>query len=70
MKAVAETAVLTNRRCEGWGSVQGALSVTRPPEVSRFGSFVKPTADWFQQRARLIRPSLRPPEFCKVCGGA
>jgi hypothetical protein len=47
MKAVAETAVLTNRRCEGWGSVQGALSVTRPPEVSRFGSFVKPTADWF-----------------------
>jgi hypothetical protein len=28
-------------------SLQGALSVARPPEVSRFGSFVKPTADWF-----------------------
>jgi hypothetical protein len=31
----------------GEGSVQDALSVARPPEVSRFGSFVKPTADWF-----------------------
>jgi Domain of unknown function (DUF1330) len=28
-------------------SVQGALSVARSPEVSRFGSFVEPTADWF-----------------------
>jgi hypothetical protein len=28
-------------------SLQGALSVARPPEVSRFGTFVKPTVDWF-----------------------
>ena len=54
----------------GEGSAQDALSVARPPEVGRFDSFVKPTADWFQQRARLIRSSLRPPEFCKACGGA
>jgi hypothetical protein len=25
----------------------GRLSVARPPEVGRFGSLVKPTADWF-----------------------
>jgi hypothetical protein len=28
-------------------SVQGALSVARSAEVSRFGSFIKPEADWF-----------------------
>jgi hypothetical protein len=28
-------------------SLQGALSVARPPEVSRFGTFVKPTVDLF-----------------------
>ena len=54
----------------GEGSVQGALNAARPPEVGRFDSFVKPTADWFQQCARLIRPSLHPPEFCKACRGA
>ena len=32
----------------GRGLVQGALSVARLPEVSRFGSFVEPMADWFQ----------------------
>ena len=32
---------------ESLPSVQGALSIARPPEVSRFGSFVKPTTDWF-----------------------
>jgi len=26
---------------------QAVLSVARPPEVGRFGSLVKPTADWF-----------------------
>lgn len=32
----------------GRGLVQGALSVARLSEVSRFGSFVEPMADWFQ----------------------
>jgi hypothetical protein len=32
---------------KGEGLVQGALSVARPSEVSRFGSLVEPTADWF-----------------------
>jgi hypothetical protein len=52
------------------GSVQGALGVARSLDISRFGSFVKPTVNWFEQRACLIRPFLRPPEFCKACGGA
>ena len=50
--------------------MQGALNVARPPEISRFGSFVKPRAYWLQQRSCLVRSSLRPPEFCKACGGA
>lgn len=41
---------------------------SRPSEVGRVGSFVKPNADWFQQRARIVSPALRPPEFCKSSG--
>lgn len=45
-----------------------ALRLARPPQVSRFCAFVKPVADRFEQRARLVRPSLRSPELCKARG--
>ena len=50
--------------------MEGALNVLRPPEVRRSGSFVKPAADWLQQRARLLRSSLRPQQFGKTRGAA
>ncbi len=49
--------------------MKGALCLSCALQVSRFRSFVKPVADRFQQRARFIGLSLRPPELRKVCGG-
>jgi hypothetical protein len=61
---------LADLRCYFAGVASLAGSVARSPKVGCFGSFVKPTADGFKQRSRLIKPASHPPEFCKACGGA